>query len=38
MAVSDNTRANEHRRWEELYQQLQNSVENFKEQQGREME
>ena len=34
MAVSDNTSANEHRRWEELYQQMQNSMEEFREQQG----
>lgn len=35
MAVSDNTRDNEHRRWEELHQQMQNSMEEFREQQGR---
>jgi len=35
MAVSDNTRSNENRRWEELYQQMQRSMEEFKEEQGR---
>lgn len=35
MAVSDNTRSNENRRWEELYQQMQHSMEEFKEEQGR---
>ena len=33
-AVSHNTRSNEHRRWEELYQQVQQSMEEFREQQG----
>jgi len=41
MAVSDNTRSNDNarsldtQRWEELYHQMQQSVEDFKEQQGR---
>ena len=35
MAVSDNTRSNENHRWEELYQQMQRSMEEFKEEQGR---
>ena len=35
MAVSDNTRSNENHRWEELYQQMQRSMEEFKEQKGR---
>lgn len=35
MAISDNTRSNDSRRWEELYQQMQQSMTTFQEQQGR---
>jgi len=34
MTVSDNTRSHDSRRWEELYQQLQQAVDEFKEQQN----
>ena len=34
MVISDNTKSNEHRRWEELYQQVQHLMEEFREQQG----
>lgn len=35
MAISDNTRSNDNRRWKELYQQMQQSMARFQEQQGR---
>ncbi|KAJ8443512.1 hypothetical protein Cgig2_016995 [Carnegiea gigantea] len=35
MTISDNTRSNDSIRWEELYQQMQQSMTTFQEQQGR---